>query len=482
MNNELPVPNIPKLIEFLANISLKKPIQAQEYLSEIVNPFGRTTGVDSEGNPINGIKPEIRIWHKEIDDFTFNSLIGVVESRIKKHGHTTNHDIASAIIGLFLNLHPKENYTEESLYKVLDSITTSSVKLYFVLPKLKPWRFPSELSQFTFGPYSFGKMKLSDLRRECNNAKSDYFVRYERTLKDRLSITREFSRVSLIDWSPFQEERKFALKLFKDLEEQYVNMMNNYFEQMNYVLFDQFFRGIGEEQQISMVYGDTYLDERTLELVPGTNRIAVFRNVDGGGEYGFVQDIVNRDYVLEIAGIDRRLPETLSKLQDEFNLTEIGPSMIHQTLKSFSSFISKAKIRQWDGNLDEAFLHFMISLDLLLGGSDRLSESVSRRVAVLIGPNSQEGFSNQTQVMRRLYRERSKYVHEGVSPQENSLSEIEEICKGVLLCILHLQKDEDTRAGIDVSEWITNIDLIGATLEAGREPERELLESCGISS
>ena len=118
------------------------------------------------------------------------------------------------------------------------------------------------LSPFDFGQYSFGKLNLAEVRRLSKRSKSDYFARYENVLRNRFSVRREFHDVTLINWWPFRNARIRALQTVGWRFDIYTELVQSYFDHLNFSLFEQFFREIHEEQLLTIVLTNAYLDPK----------------------------------------------------------------------------------------------------------------------------------------------------------------------------------------------------------------------------
>jgi len=476
----MPSPKILELEPFLASLTLQTPPHAPDYDLEVIVHAGQATGVDKSGRAINEATPELRVWYKSVGGFGINSLLSIVESNLRKKHHSSNKRIALAVIGLYLILRQPNEFSANFFFDVLENTVAASATLYYIFPRFMYVGKGTKVSPFQFGPYSFGELDLAQLKRLCKKAKSDYYNRYEAHLQRRFAIQREFPEVIVINWWPYREQRTIAFSMVAPLAKLFNELVENYFDQLNHALFGRFFGGIFEEQYLTVAIGDTYLDEKPLEMLPLTDRIAIFQNTDGKHENGFVKPLGSAGYALDFAAVDTHLPKALDYLQSEFNFVQLADCQIHQTIKTFAQFVSKAKKHKWSGYLDDAFLHFIIALDVVFGETEQSTDSVSRRVAVLTYQKSMVDYKEQVKRIRKLYGERSKYVHEGKSVGKESLDMAEAICNEVLLCLLRLQKDEQQRAEISIENWIKHVDLVAATLEADRIPNHDLLTECGV--
>src|SRR5438874_2588923 len=131
-------PNIPGLEAFLATLSFEPPANRTDFDSEVISSGMWAGGVDQNRQPIAEIIPEMKLWHqKNIDGFTIDSLLSIVESYLKRRRHPSNKQIALAAIGLYLILRPSRQTYAEFFYEVLETTIESSATLFYVFPEFR---------------------------------------------------------------------------------------------------------------------------------------------------------------------------------------------------------------------------------------------------------------------------------------------------------------------------------------------------------
>jgi hypothetical protein len=125
--------------------------------------------------------------------------------------------------------------------------------------------------------------------------------------------------------------------------------------------------------------------------------------------------------------------ECVAWLENELGFRKLsGARPLDATIRTYSRFLQRAHKRRLNGRRDEAFVHFVIALDLLLGLEGRSSESVCQRAGLLVHRQLGNQFEVQITVLKRLYDRRSKYVHEGKPASNDDLREVERICTEIL--------------------------------------------------
>ena len=152
-------------------------------------------------------------------------------------------------------------------------------------------------------------------------------------------------------------------------------------------------------------------------------------------------------------------------LSTELGFTGLSDSNpLDRGIRTYCRFLQRAHGHRFDGRPDEAFLHFAIALDLLLGSEGRSSDSVAQRVALIVYRQTRATLEEAMQRLKRLYAVRSKYVHEGRSVSPTDLRDIETACTEVLWALLSVSSHAKIT---DVEEWIRRIDYLFSGVRAG---------------
>jgi hypothetical protein len=468
------------LQQFLEHLSLDVPAKSSDFESEVICYPNQAIGVDNNQNPIVVNNPGVRVFFRPVGGFTLDALLGIMDSRLKRSRHLRGKGIALSILGMYLIL--RGNRTDvDYFYEMMENIITTDATFYYVFPKFDN-RIAINFTSFSLGNYKFGKLNTYQIGKNSRMAGSDYFDRYEKELRNRLAIEKRFEEVTLINWWKYREMRKTELFLISKNKILFEELSENYFDQLSLALFEVFLKEIEEEQYLTASLGNYYINQKDLLLFPYIDRVVIFHDVDGKQENGFVKPLKTAGYLFDLGAIDSSLPATKEQLKNQFDFVEFSDCEVHQTLKSFARFVAKAKQYKWSGQLDEAFLHFIIPLDMVFGKKGLSVDSVSKRVAALTYINMTVSFKEQVRKIKDLYDERSAYVHKGKSPNVKMLADAEAICHECILCLLRLQKDKNRRNGFLTEKWISSIDLIIAILETDSEPSNELLIKCGVAS
>jgi len=153
------------------------------------------------------------------------------------------------------------------------------------------------------------------------------------------------------------------------------------------------------------------------------------------------------------------------------------------TVANYCRFLRRARRHIETGHRDEAFLHFVIALDLLFGLDGNSAESVSRRSAMVVYRALGNSLFEQHALIKRLYDARSKYVHEGTPPSAAQLNAIAGVCREVLWALLRTQQEsmKGTTRAARSEEWLRHLDYLFAAIEAGKPPSESEFSEAGIA-
>jgi hypothetical protein len=156
-----------------------------------------------------------------------------------------------------------------------------------------------------------------------------------------------------------------------------------------------------------------------------------------------------------------------------------GKTSFQESVRSYSRFLQRAQRHKWNGRYDDAYLHFVIALDMLFGLDGNSAQKVKQRVAILVHRQRRLTLEEQTTRVDKIYIARSKYVHAGQAIQGNeSLQEVEEVCVQVLWCLLAV---ENQGAFNEIQTYTAAIDHIETGLRAGKTIEEQSYAELGIS-
>jgi hypothetical protein len=179
--------------------------------------------------------------------------------------------------------------------------------------------------------------------------------------------------------------------------------------------------------------------------------------------------------------MDRRLPEKVRELREQYSFQDDHDSELHSALTSYCRFVVKAKVHEGVGRFDEAFLHYVIALDLLFGDKDMSTQKIAKRTAVVTARAQGLSHSDSVSIIKDYYDRRSRYVHAGKSVGAEHLEGVRTTSAMVLRCLLRLQGIEANRQRGFLEQWLKTLDFLAAAEEVNRPiPDADLL-SAGLS-
>ena len=465
------LPSTPAFERMLSGITLVKPGGGVEHGERVVLQEARKLEAVSR-NPVGGARvvrtPGVTLFHPLVDDLSLDALARRVEAELKGVDHVASREMALLSLGLFATLPPSDRGAVERFNEVLKGTLHADVSLYAVLPGDPPENF-----EFRLGPFTFGPLDTERLGYRCERARSDAYKRMAEQLRNALAVTRDVQAVKVLPWVDLTKTHSYQ-------EPAYI-LLDEYFACLHTKLFDEFWSELAREQELPVAAGAPYIDERKLRGAFGIQPWAVFLKT-GRRMGGWVVPGAVVSFSFDFCGADRRFPEIAARLRDDFDVQSLGDSEVHRTLSTYTRFIFRAHRHEFDGNQDEAFLHFVISLDLLLSEGDELSKTVMRRAACLVHRPLSMSFERACRHVRGLYDARSKYVHEGRAVKSEALEQVKAVAREVLWCLMRAQRATDSRDSGFVARWLKRIDHLCSAFEIDESPPGDEWARVGIEA
>lgn len=363
-------------------------------------------------------------------------------------------------------------------------IQAASVKLRCVLA-------PPEVGVKTdcFGQFIYGKLDLDKLRDECHKVGCDYVKRHEKKILNKRSIIRESVDIKIInhklDLSKFVISNLEASRLY-NLAEEYFSVLARCEQKLFLIELDK-------QQSVYCAAGIGAISSNSLLHMESFNQwISVF--TFSNNRDGWVSPIQTYPLIttVEPAAYAAGRNEVINGLQ----LKDWNKLPLDNYLQQFSEYIMVAQGFAGEMRLEEAFLHYIFGLDVLLGGEagESLTEILAGRVAVIchkiLGKPQDEIFKS----IKFYYSLRSGYAHRGEKgrletalPRDKRfadlLVDLEKICKIIFAagCAARLKpwssqvNEKEAR-----SNWISRIDIILTKQDAAMPISREEISDIGI--
>jgi hypothetical protein len=138
----------------------------------------------------------------------------------------------------------------------------------------------------------------------------------------------------------------------------WASIVDGYFSLQNTVLFEQFQAEIVSAQSALLALGAPFFDPRPLQMLSGvmkTHRVAVFLNL-GADRGGFVAPGGTGPLLINLGGINNRVPGLLKDLRESYGFEHFDDSPLHQSTRVFADFVARARRHEIDSRLSEALL------------------------------------------------------------------------------------------------------------------------------
>jgi hypothetical protein len=460
---------LPGMSEVLNSLTLYEPENASAYEQIVLVHENEINITRHQKNQFIDIS-RLVLWYREIPGISMDDLCNFIESKLRERNHPSNRSIAENFLALFALTLSLGKSPIKHLRELLELILPTKVTIFYILPIDSVPRLP----KCTFGPYSYGKLHLQELRRLDRISGTNLLKQYGHLIEGNMAITRQLPDIHLIDWVPF---------LSKPTEKNIKNLVisgwtvDTYYDKVNALLFDMFFEEMLQYQHLTIALGSRYIDPDNYRNQKDVITIVAneYSRIGNNKPTGLLSSRLH----LNLTFIDPAIfdiPSYNQQLKEKYNFTDYKDTPLHHTLQTYSQFIARAKILEDKHKPSEAFLQYVIALELVFAGKETISSTIAKRVAAITCKQTNCDYELLRQRIREDYRLRSFYVHGGQSINSDQLASIAEICHYVLHAILYLQQ---AFPQISIDTWMENIDLLVSKLSNNEQPNDELFRSCG---
>ncbi len=411
------------------------------------------------------------VWYKVSNSDEFDTCIRYLKKVLSNLNHPSSDEIVHSI--LLLYTHELKTNTDPflSLEFILKTIQKVQLTQYF-LPNSK---MQPGFTGFKFGNFALGSLDIERFAYRCSKATSNYYELYESNLKNRFAIERDYFDVNIIVWQDLADKNKIASNEFS-------NDLLIYYEHLSGYHFEGFWEEFIEQQSLQISIGIGYIESNIFRRSPNSTLISIYSNIKAFKKnVGYVVPELNSFMNINVSfQLINQMTNLKSDLQSKFAFDAAEPKEIHNSISTYSRFNAKGYIYLYENRTDEAFLHFVIALDLLLGSKGESTDSVSSRAAVLTFMTYDKSYDDQKNLIKKIYGARSKYVHAGKSVDRSLLDDLKKICKIILNTLLILQAKPNFQAPGSIEKWLNELDIIIKTLGTEYEPEEFHLLKLGI--
>jgi hypothetical protein len=456
--------------EFFFNLSWKEPNESENFSQiEVVPERLQSDEVKKF------ISKKVSIWYYKNSTIKLDSVLIRISEILRNNGHHETALTSKIILALVCLMNKQKDYAEYIDY-VIGNIVIADTSMYLIAPFLT---FPG-FKSYEIENFSIGKINIKRVIYQCKKVGCDYFDKYsdlKNKLKDRFSVSLSFSSTNIINLHKITRDFEY----YSDDKLEVMGQLGDYyFELVTECLKKKFYDDFYRYQEPLVAYGAPYLDLNMLDNFTGCDFYTVYQNIDNTGK-GYFCPFVHTP-VVNFPDLGDKTPSVIKELKEKFDFSEIKEnSEIHQTIKSYCTFVMKAIICNADEKYDEAFLNYVIALDLLFGEKDSSNATVSNRTAIVTYQILNNEFSETLKKTKKLYDIRSNYVHKGKRIDKEYIDEIEPIIREVYCCLLRLQSDPKNEEKVNFFDsWFRQLDYLVKAVEASKEIKTQEFIDAGI--
>lgn len=312
--------------------------------------------------------------------------------------------ITSKILGLSVLTSTKTHSPLESLNLWLSRMSIARIAQWVVLDS--SYRNVTGATQF--GEFTYAPINMSMLESRCRRAGSNLFEKRASEFQGKLSLCRDSRSIIVLEIG--SELPKASGGIAAD------NIL--------YRVVDDYYSEVARAEQSLFV-----ADLESQQAVYGALGIERFRPdilTHKGGFTAwittFTRDKKAHGWVTggrTIEQIPLPLPQELDTalkgLDQNLGLYDWQKRPLDPSIQIFCQYFNAARDHYRDERTQEAVLHLLFSLEMVLGGlSDNgASRDVIERLACLVSSSTQRNFDEIVALVRRCYKMRNEYVHGG---------------------------------------------------------------------
>lgn len=401
-------------------------------------------------------------------------LIDRVAEELHKQGHAhslprTDYraSLAQKLVGLVATIHPLFANPLDAVNGLLQSLSEARVIQWAVL--INP---STGADQYSFGDFSYGELDLATLRSRCDRAGSDFFDLHGDRLQRRRSVCRDGRMLKTLDINSFKPPGTV------DAATQVIvtRLYDDYFADLADAERRLFLADLDRQQAIYGAAGlGTIPADSLMRMSALSQWITVFTRQKKG--HGWV---VPNQSVFQVNSTEpRALAQGQGEITRHLKLEDWQKRPLDPSIQNYCHYLTAAQDHERNGSVEEALLHLVFGLDLLLGGQagEALTTVLAERVAFLAHLALAQPLEDVANFVRECYDLRSGYVHRGgkgvlgdgkgsISLRER-LDRLSQVARAVLGagCYARLQpwgQVEDARHA-----WLKRIDVLRAKHDAG---------------
>jgi hypothetical protein len=256
-------------------------------------------------------------------------------------------------------------------------------------------------------------------------------------------------------------------------------ILDTYFNLLTEEMRISFERDFTVAQEVLVAAGAPFIDLADLWAILGSHFISIYYCKGDTPAWGYFCPL-GVGAKMEWGHADERFPQAAEMLKTRFGFEEFGGAKIFKSLRTFSSFITRARVHETHGRQDEAFLHYVLALDLLLGTRDENTHTVCKRTAALLAAHRRQPFPDTLKLMKSLYDARSRYVHGGEPVTGQDMDHLKPVLDVVFESLMRLQGHPESQADGFMTSWCKELDFVASAFETGRALSASDLARLGL--
>ncbi len=391
-------------------------------------------------------------------DLKIDSVLKRVGSALKRMGCAADTDIALAILGIIAETREPGSSSVEHANQCLSSVHSAQLHQWVVLPSKTLPGYRIKIGDICLKVFNPEKVLYWAKRGHCS-----YPVDLQQ-FTGQLALERTSIDTTLINLECLPGVTRLRNNWGERIAT--TNIINFYYQAVELHYFRQIASLVKDRLLLQEGGALIYFDIDNFVNCFQSNHIALFHWEGSVGHQSWALLSQRAFWSVNLPPAEL-LPKCDEWLKEELGFCGVLTSRpIDSSIKSYCQFLQRAQTHRLQGRADDAFLHFVIALDLLLGQEGRSSESVCLRAAVLVHRQLEASFDAEVKRLKRLYDRRCKYVHEGKQPTQQDLLDIEKICVEVLWVLL---ATSGACKFNDIYTWLKEVDFIASSLNTSRE-------------
>jgi hypothetical protein len=352
-----------------------------------------------------------------------------------------------------------------------NSLIESDASHFFIMPQAL-----DDDGNLSFGGFDLSALNEQALRSRCMRARSDFFEKYQKQIRGKLCIQSPvYSRkvLNLVNWLA-------EIRCFNPSSSACQSVLA-YFEAVSKIHLKMMWHDFSEKQLIHVGLGShLFPNVREIEKLLGAHPVTIYLKLSlpAGREAGYV--VPNQQsrslYFPPLA----EKAAHMKAVSDRYRLSHLERAPLYPLLLNVCRSISNASSLSEEARHDESFLASIIALEQVFSERNGIARAISGRTAALTHRQLNMAFEEASQMIRRFYDSRSKFVHEGKAVPLEDRRQIKPVLDALVKAMISLCDLEAHPRPLNHQEWLDELDAIRERLKNGERPNLSELLKAGI--